>query len=117
MAEEMSADRARGVRVLLMVTLGFAVVLLVLAILILLNGDAAYGTIVLVIAGVLGALGLLALRAVRDRAPQARRLAVWTGVFLVVLSIPLMPILIGMLTVLAGIGLLVVVFAPERSAS
>ena len=114
MADEISADRARGIRIMLMVTLGFAVVLLVLAVLILLNGDGAYGTIVLVIAVVLGALGLLTLRAVRDRAPQARRLAFWTGVFLVVLSIPLMPILIGLLTVLAGFGLLVVVFAPER---
>jgi hypothetical protein len=116
MIEEISADRARGIRVLVIVTLGFALVLLVLAILFLLHGSGAYGAIVLAIAVVLGALGLLTLRAVRDRAPQARRLAITTGVLLVVLSIPLMPILVGMLTVLAGIGLLVVVLAPERHA-
>lgn len=114
--ETLSDDRARSIRRLLLVDLVFAVVLVLLAIPLVVGDYARYGAIVLGIAVVLGALGYLALRAVREQQPRARRLSIITGILLVVLSIPLMPIWIGLLTVVAGIGLLVTVFAPERDA-
>ena len=114
MSEPISDDRARGIRRLLLVTLAFAVVLVLLAVPLLLGSYQVYAVIVLGVAAVLGGLGLLTLRAVRDRAPGARRLSILTGVLMVVLSVPLMPIWVGLLTVVAGIGLLVVTLAPER---
>jgi len=115
MAEELlSAARARGIGRLLLVTLGFAVLLAVLAIPLLMDSYVVYGSIVVGIAVVLATMGVLALRAVRGRLPVARRLSITTGVLLVVLSVPLMPIWVGLLTVITGIGLLVVVLAPER---
>lgn len=117
MAEQtVSDDRARGIARLLLVTLVLAALLALLAVPLLAGGYGFYGTIVLGIAVVLGAVGGLALRAVRRRTPVARRLSITTGVVMVVLSIPLMPIWVGLLTVVAGIGLLVVTLAPEQDA-
>ena len=112
--ETISADRARSIRRLLYVVLAFAVVLVVIAIPLLLGDYERYGTIVLVVAVVLGGTGGLALRAIRAGAANARRLVLTTGVLTVVLSVPLIPIWLGLLTVIAGIGLLVVTLAPER---
>ena len=119
MAEDptLSADRARSIGRLLYVVLAFAVVLVVIAIALLLGDYERYGVIVLVIAVVLGGLGGLSLRAVRAGAANARRLVIATGVVTVVLSVPLVPIWLGLLTVITGIGLLVVTLAPEREAS
>ena len=115
MAEELlSEDRATGIRRLLIVTLALVAVLVLLSVPLLLGDYVIYGGIVLVSAAVLGVAGYLALRAVQDRQPEARRLSIVTGVLLCVLSVPLMPIWVGLITVVAGIGLLVVVFAPER---
>jgi hypothetical protein len=114
--EPLSADRARGVRRILMATAGIAAVL-VLASLTLLFGDyEVYGGIVLGIGVVLAGVALLTLRAVRDRQPAARRLSLLTATLLCVFSLPLMPIWVGLVTILAGVGLFVVVFAPEREA-
>jgi hypothetical protein len=115
MADEVLSDeRAKGIRRLLYVILAFTVVLVLLAVPLLLGDYEVYGVIVVVVAVVLAGSSGLALRAIRDRAANARRLSVVTGVLLVVLSVPLMPIWVGLLTVVGGIGLLVVVLAPER---
>ena len=79
--------------------------------------DAAGRLVVLVIAAVYGVLGGLALRAVERRAPAARRLSSLTGVVVIVLLRAAGRILIGLLTVIAGVGLLVVTIAPEREPS
>ncbi|WP_395659598.1 hypothetical protein [Nocardioides sp.] len=117
MAEAISDERARGIGRLLAVTLAFAVVLAVIGAALALGEYRVYGLIVVGIAVVLGVLGGLTLRATRAREGTARRLSIATGVAMVVLSVPLMPIWIGLLTVVAGIGLLVVTVAPERDAS
>ena len=115
--EVMTDDRARSIRRVLMVELGLVVVMAIVSVVVLLNGYAIYGGIVLGCAVVLGAMGVLALRAVQERRPGARKLCFRTGLVLCVLSIPLMPVWIGLITIVTGIGLLVVVFAPERDAS
>lgn len=107
-------DRAKGVRRLLYVVLGFAVVLVVLGLPLVFGSYLRYGVIVLAIAVVLAVLGGLALRATRSGADTAKRLCVVTGVATLVLSVPLIPIWIGLLTAVTGIGLLVVTVAPER---
>jgi hypothetical protein len=118
MGEELlSEDRATGVRRLLLVELVLAIILVVLSVPLLLGDYHLYGGIVLGVAVVLGVLGSMALRAVQDRSPRARRLSILTGAALCALSLPLMPIWIGLITVVAGIGLLVVVLAPERDDS
>lgn len=117
MADELlSDDRATGIRRLLLVDLVLAAILVLLSVPLLFGDYEVYGGIVLGVAVVLGVAGTLALRAVQDRRPQARRLSLVTGGLLCLLSIPLMPIWIGLITVVAGIGLLVVVLAPERDA-
>ena len=112
--ELLTDDRAKGIRRLLLVVLGLVVVLVVVSVPLLLGDYLAYGGIVLAIAVVLGTLGTLSLRAVQERRPVARKLSFRTGLATCVLSLPLMPIWIGLLTIVAGIGLLVVVLAPER---
>ncbi|KQW43972.1 hypothetical protein ASC77_21500 [Nocardioides sp. Root1257] len=111
---EISDERAKGIRRLLYVVLGFAVVLLALSLPLVLGDYVQYGVIVLAIAVVLGVLGTLALQSVRGRTAPARRLCIITGVATIVLSVPLIPIWIGLLTAITGVGLLVVVLAPER---
>ena len=114
---EVSDERAKGIRRLLYVVLGFAVVLLLLSLPLIFGDYVQYGVIVLAIAVVLGVLGWLAFRAVRARTGPARRLCLLTGVATIVLSVPLIPIWIGLLTAITGVGLLVVLLAPEREPS
>ena len=117
MPELISDDRARGIGRLLVVVLVFAALLVLLAIPLLVGDYQVYGGIVVAIAAVLAVLALLTRRALRERRPSARRLSIVTGVAMVVSSLPLMPIWIGLLTVVAGIGLIVVSVAPEREPS
>jgi hypothetical protein len=118
MGEEfLTADRARALRGMLFVVLGLAGLLLVLGLVMIVSGDGQGGVLVLVIAAIDGLLAGLSLRAVRGRAPTARRTLVLTGIVIMVLSVPIVGILVGLLTVIAGIGLLVIVFAPERQAT
>ena len=112
--EFLTDDRATGIRRLLYVTLGFAVLLVLLALPLVLGDYQRYGLIVALIGVVLGASAGLALRAVLRRADSAKRLCVLTGALTILLSVPLIPIWIGLLTVVTGIGTLVVVLAPER---
>ena len=113
----LSEDRAKGLRRLLYVILAMTVVLLLLGLPLVFGSYVRYGIIVIGIAVVLGVLGGLALQAVRGRTEKARPLVIMTGVATLVLSVPLIPIWIGLLTAVTGIGLLVVMFAPERDAS
>jgi Na+/proline symporter len=112
--DTLSEDRAKGIRRLLFVILGFTVVLVILALPLVLGSYVRYGLIVLGVALVLGIAGGLALRAVRAGSAQAKRLTITTGVLTIVLSVPLIPIWVGLLSAVAGIGLLVVTVAPER---
>jgi CDP-diglyceride synthetase len=117
MSEEFLTDeRVKSVRRLLYVTLGFAVVLLLLALPLVLGDYRRYGLIVALIGVVLGVAAGLALRAVANRADSAKRLSILTGALTILLSVPLIPVWIGLLTVITGIGTLVVVLAPERDA-
>ncbi|WP_395695090.1 hypothetical protein [Nocardioides sp.] len=106
--------RARSLQRVLYLPLLFAVVLVVIAVLILSDELHPYGITLLVIATAFALSGGLALRAVRRGSERARSLCVLTGALLVSLSIPLIGIAVGLLTAVAGIGLLVVVFAPEQ---
>ena len=110
----LTEESARSIRRLLMVNLGFVAVICALAIPLIADKYRVYGTILLGIAVVLGVVGYLALRAVRERRPVARQLSIMTGILLLVLSVPLMPIWIGLLTVVTGIGLLFVTLSAER---
>ena len=113
--EEFLTDaRAKGIRRLLYVVLGFAAVLVFLGLPLVFGSYLRYGVIVLAIAVVLSVVGGLALQATRTGAETAKRLTVITGVLTIVLSVPLIPIWIGLLTAVTGIGLLVVTVAPER---
>ena len=118
MAEEfLTADRTRALRSLLLVVLGLAGLLVVVGVVLIARGDGQGGGLVLAIAAIDGLLAWISLRAVRGRAPTARRTLVLTGIVMMILSVPIVGILVGLLTVIAGIGLLVVVFAPERQAT
>jgi hypothetical protein len=110
----LSTDRARSMGRLLVVDVVLAVVLLLVSLVLLGTGAGRYGGVVLGIAVVLEVLGMVSLRLTRRRSPAARRLAIVTGVAMLVLSVPLVEILVGLLTAVAGIGLLVVTVAPER---
>ena len=114
MAQEWTEARAKAVGRLLIAVLVLAGVLVVLGVPLVLGDYRVYGSVVLAIAVVLAVLGWLSLRAARERRPVAHRLSIMTGVATIVLSIPLIPIWIGMITVIAGIGVLVMVVAPER---
>ena len=113
-ADFLTADRTKVLRRLLFVILGFAVVLVLLALPLSFGDYEVYGAVVLAIGLVLGVAATLTLRAIRDRSPGARRLCIVTGVLTAALSVLLVPIWIGLLTVITGIGLLVITFAPER---
>jgi hypothetical protein len=114
--EPISADRARGMTRMLYLTLGVGVALVLLGLGLVAKSNPVYGAIVVGIAVVVGACGVLALRMLQTGAPPARRWSIATGVLLVVLSVPLIPIWVGLLTAVFGIGLLVVVVAPEKEA-
>ena len=98
------------------VVLGLAAIVGLLGILLLVKQFLAYGGLVLGIAIVLGVLGFLSLQAIQERRPGAQKLTFRTGLAMCVLSVPLIPIGIGLITVVAGIGLLVVLIAPERGS-
>ncbi|GAA4753784.1 hypothetical protein GCM10023350_43870 [Nocardioides endophyticus] len=112
--EFLTADRAKSIRRLLYVVLGFAAVLVFLGLPLVFGSYLRYGVIVLCIALVLSVVGGLALQATRTGAETAKRLCIVTGVLTLVLSVPLIPIWIGLLTAVTGIGLLVVTVAPDR---
>jgi hypothetical protein len=115
-ASLISEERGKGIRRLLLVCLGLAVLIVVFAVLLLANGYGRYGSVVLVVAAAMGGTAGLALRALRDQLPAARRICLLAGVLMLVLSVPLVPIWIGLLTAITGVGVLVVTLAPEHEA-
>lgn len=115
MSEEfLSPGRIPSIQKLLYVVLGLSAVLLVIALILAFGSDETGGVVVLVIAAVYGLMAWLSLRAIKERSPSARRTIVLTAAVVIVLSVLLVGILIGLLTVIAGVGLLIVTFAPER---
>ena len=115
-AEFFTETRTKGLRRLLGVILGITALLVVVSVPLLFGDYVRYGVIVLGIAVVLGASAWFSRAAVAEEAPHARRLTILTAILTIVFSLPLMGIWIGLITVIAGIGLLVVVVAPERNA-
>ena len=109
-----SEERAKGIRRLLYVGLGFTVLVALSGVLLLVNDFGRYGVVVLVVAAALGGSGYVGIRALRDDLTTSRRVCILVGVLFMVLSVPLIPIWIGLLTGLTGIGLLIVVLAPEH---
>ena len=117
MSEEfLSPGRVPVLEKVLYAVLALAALLAVVALVLIVGDDEAGGLVALVIAAVYAGLAWLSLRAVRERSPSARRTIVVTAVVVIVLSVLLVGILIGLLTVIAGVGLLIVTFAPEREA-
>lgn len=115
MSEEfLSPGRVPALRNLLFVVLGLAALLVVVALVLFAGGDEAGGIVTLVVAAVYAAMAWLSWRAIRTRSESARRTIVLTAVLVIVLSVLLVKILIGLLTVIAGVGLLMIAFAPER---
>jgi len=112
--EFLSEGRVPSLQKLLYVVLGLAAVLVVVAPILALGGDGAGAVVVLVIAAAYALMAWLSLRAVKERSPSARRTIVLTAAVVIVLSVLLVGILIGPLTVICGVGLLIVTFAPER---
>jgi len=115
-AEFFTETRTKGLRRLLGVILAITVLLVVVSVPLLFGDYRRYGVIVLGIALVLGVSSWFSRVAVAEEAPYARRLTILTAILTIVFSLPLMGIWIGLITVVAGVGLLVVVVAPERNA-
>jgi hypothetical protein len=111
-----SAKRAKGIRRVVLVGLALAGIAAALGVLLLFRDYGRYGVMVLVVAAALGGFGYVALRSLRDLPPTARRNCIQAGILFLVLSVPLVPIGIGLLTAITGVGLLVVVLAPEHEA-
>ena len=107
-------DRVKTLTRLLYVTLGFAVLVALLALPGIIGEFQKYVVTLLVIAALIGGFGGAALRAVRERQDSAKRLCIATGVVLILTSIPLIAILVGLLTAVLGVRVLVVTVAPER---
>jgi hypothetical protein len=113
MVEEfLTEGRVKVLRRLLVVILALGGLVVLLSIPPLAGGNTRVGVVLLGVGAVLAVSSWLARAAVLEGAPNARRLSILTGVLTLVFSVPLMPL--GLLTVVAGLGLLVVVFAPER---
>jgi hypothetical protein len=112
-----SAKRATGIRRFLLAGLAVAGVVALLGLLLLFNDFGGYGLVVLVVAVALGAAAYFSLRALREGRSAAGRTCMRTGILFLVLSLPLVPIWVGLLTAITGVGLLVVVLAPEHEAA
>ena len=110
----LTAGRAKILRNLLLALLGLALVLLLIGLLLLATGDGQGGTVVLGVAVTYAVLGGLSLRAVLGSGPQAKSLIIATGIVVIVLSVLIIGILIGLFTVIVGVGLLAITFAPDR---
>lgn len=110
----MSESRARALRRLMLLTVGIAVVLAVVAVLLFLDEDyRAYAAVVLGVALAHGASAGFTLRALPARGEAARRGSIVTGALLLLLSLPLIGIFLGLITAVAGIGVLFVTLSRE----
>lgn len=115
--EFLSPGRVPMLRRLLFVVLGLAGLLVVVAVILVGGGDDVGAMVTLGIAATYGWLSWLSLQAIRNKSTSARRIILLTAVVVIVLSVLLVQIMVGLLTVIAGVGLLMVVFAPERESA
>ena len=110
----LSETRATGLRGLLIATCVVVGVLVVIGALLASNGYGRYSLVVLGSAVLLGSSAGFTLWALPRRGNAARRGCIVTAVLLILVSLPLVSVVIGIVTVVGGIGLLVVLFAPEQ---
>lgn len=110
----LSESRARGLHRLLLVVLGLMALTLLIGVVLLAGGYPQFGAVVVVVAVVVGACAGLSLRNLPDRGRPARTWCIATAIVLILGSVPLVTVWIGLLTVVAGVGLLFAVLAPER---
>ena len=110
----LSEARVTGLRRLLLAVCGMAGVLVIIAALIAGNGYGRFSIVVLVCAALLAFSAGLTLRALPRRDDTAKRLCILTAVTLILVSLPLVSIVVGTITVIGGVGLLVVLLAPEK---
>lgn len=113
----LSESRARALRRLMLLTVAFGVVLVVGAVPLAVNDYAVYAAVVGVVGLVYIGSAALTLRSLPARDVGARRLGILTGVLLLLLSVPLITIWVGLLTAVAGVGVLFVLSAPDREGA
>ena len=114
MTEFLTPARVKPMCRVLYVVLGLAAVLLLLGIVLLAGGNGRGGVLLVVLAALYGLLAGVSLRAIRAGSPWARRVVIATGVVVTVSSVLTVGIFIGLLTVIAGVGLVALSLAPER---
>ncbi|RYJ05934.1 MAG: hypothetical protein EON52_08980 [Actinomycetales bacterium] len=106
-------DRVTGIKALLSVAIACAVVVLLFAVRSATTDREQYAVTLTVVGLVLLAVAGLALRALPARDVRARRLAIATGVLMILLAVPAVQIWVGIAMGIAGVGLLFVVFSKE----
>lgn len=106
-------DRVTGLKALLSIAIICAVLVLLFAFRAATNDSEQYAVTLTVVGVVLVVVAGLALRALPARDTRARRLAIATGVLMIVLAVPAVQIWVGIAMGIAGVGLLFVVFSAE----
>lgn len=106
-------DRVTGIKGLLGVAIACAVLVLLFAVRAATNDSEQYAVTLTVVGVVLLVVAVLALRALPARDTRARRLAIATGVLMLVLAVPAVQIWVGIAMGIAGVGLLFVIFSKE----
>ncbi|WP_243060693.1 hypothetical protein [Nocardioides sp. SR21] len=116
--EFLTPSRAKSLRRLLVVVLGFAAVMVVVSVPLILGDDyVRFGFIVLGLGLCLAASAWRARAAVLAESPGARRLVILTAVLTLLFSVPLIGLFyLGLLTAITGVGLLFVTLSQERVA-
>lgn len=112
--EVLSEGRITGLRRLLLATCAMAGVIVVIAAIVAGNGYGRFAVVMIVCAALLAFSAGLTLRALPRRDETAKRLCILTAITLILVSLPLVSIVVGTITVIGGVGMLVVLFAPER---
>jgi hypothetical protein len=110
----LSEARAQGLRRMLLAVLALGAVLVLLAVGTAFAGAHRFAVVVGVIGLVLAGSSGVTLRALPERGALARRGCVVTAVLLIVLAVPLVSVWVGLVMAVAGVGLLFMVYAPER---
>jgi hypothetical protein len=110
----LSEARATTLRRMLLGVLAYAGVLLLAAIGTAIGGAERFALVAGVTGLLLAAPSGLALRDLPARGSAAQRWCIVTAVLLIVLAVPLVAVLVGLLMALAGVGLLFLLYAPER---
>ena len=106
-------DRVTGIKLLLRLAIGLAVVLLLFAFRAATEGSEQYAVTLTVVGVLVLAAAWFSLRALPARDVRARRGAIVTGVLMVLLALPAVQIWVGIVMAIAGVGLLFVIFSRE----